>query len=207
MPVEVWKLHPSQVDTPIDHLMAVLDSVERASADSKRTEQSRRAYAIAHAGLRTILGTASDVGPGEITYTRRRDSAEKPTLAGNTHGLTFNLSHTHGLVTIALARGRQVGIDVEWLGRKVNSAALADRYLIDAELAELARVPWDQRKRCFLQLWTRREAHAKMTGEGLRRARASGTGSHGPFAGARSKLLDLDLAPDHVGAVAVQSLS
>ncbi|HEU4393307.1 MAG TPA: 4'-phosphopantetheinyl transferase superfamily protein [Solirubrobacterales bacterium] len=187
--------------------MAVLDSAERDSANGKRTERARRAYAIAHAGLRTVLATALGIDPEEVAFAERQGPAEKPALANNTHGLTFNLSHTQDLVVFALARGREVGIDVEWLGRRVNSTALANRYFVDAELAELARAPRDGRKRAFLQLWTRREAHAKMTGEGLRRARASGTGADGPFAGVPSDLLDLDLAPDHVGALAVQSHS
>lgn len=204
MTVEVWKIPPQCVDEPLELLLATLDSSERNQLRNMRTVASQRTYAISRACLRHILATKIGGDPREVAFTRLQSFHGKPILANRQHGLTFNLSHAHGLIAIALGRGREVGIDVEWLGRRVNDVSLSRRYFNDTELAQLVRAPRDERVRAFLRLWTRREAHAKMTGEGLRRVLADGAGSEGPFGGTQSSIFDLGLGPSHVGALAVQ---
>lgn len=204
--VKVWKIEPERIDAPLKLLLPALDSAERKRARSKRTEQSRRAYAVAHVCLREIIAAETGNDPGKILFAPRRPSAGKPALANSApHSLTFNLSHTQGLIVIAVARRREVGVDVEWLGRAVRPTSLSRRYFCKSERTELARIPSDTRAACFLRLWTRREAHAKMIGEGLSRAVASGTGVDGPFGGMESRILELGLTPGHVGAIAVQA--
>jgi len=202
--VKVWRVVPERVDDPLEYLLSVLDSSERERAHNKQMGQSRRTYLIAHACLREILAAELGVESREVAFAPLIGPIDKPALADSTHGLTFNLSHTRGLILIALARGREIGIDVEWLGRRVRETVLSRRHFTEPELSELECVPRVERVRSFLQLWTRREAHAKMTGEGLRRAITDGTGPNGPFGGAASWVCDLDLGPHHVGAVAVQ---
>ena len=202
--VKVWKVAAERVSTPFERLLAVLDADERRRARSRRTAQSQRAYAVAHVCLRQVLAAEVGAEPGEIAFARPRDTSGKPALADRGDGLTFNLSHTGGLILVAVAYGREVGVDVEWTGRRVRAGALSKRYFGEAERSELARATDGERARCFLQLWTCREAHAKMTGEGLRRAVADGSGCEGPFGGDESGMLRLDLGSDHVGAVAVQ---
>jgi 4'-phosphopantetheinyl transferase len=204
MTVEAWKIAPECVDEPLEHLLAPLDASERNRLRNMRTVTSQRTYAISRACLRHILATKIGGDPREIVFTRLRNSHGKPILANPQHGLTFNLSHAHGLIAIALGHEREIGIDVEWLGRRVNDVSLSRRYFTEAELAQLVHGPRGERVRAFLKLWTRREAHAKMTGEGLRRVLADGTGSEGPFGGTRSSIFDLELGPNHVGALAVQ---
>jgi 4'-phosphopantetheinyl transferase len=203
--VKVWTIAPKRVSTPLERLLVPLDDSERERARRKRTDGARRAYAIAHARLREILAAETGADLDDIRFVRQASTAGKPALAENTHDLTFNLSHTHGLIAVAVARGREVGVDVEWLGRKVRASSLAHRYFTESELSQVSRAPEHARTQCFLRLWTRREAHAKMTGEGLGRAVADGAGDESPFGGAASQILELDLAPDHIGAVAVST--
>jgi phosphopantetheinyl transferase len=205
--VKVWKIVPDQIDDPLERMIAVLGRAERRRAQGKRTAQSRRAYVIAHALLREVLAAELGIDPREVPFATGRDPYGKPALTGSTQGLTFNLSHTHGLILIAVARGREVGVDVEWLGRRVRETALSRRHFTESELAELACAPRDERGRCFLQLWTRREAHVKMTGRGLWSAIDDNVDPDPSRGGAGISLCDLDLAPDHVGALAVQACS
>jgi 4'-phosphopantetheinyl transferase len=202
--VKVWKVAPEWVSTPFEQLLAVLDAEERRRARGRRTMQSQHAYAVAHVCLREILAVEIGVESCEIAFARPRSTFGKPALADHGSGLTFNLSHTRGLILVAVAYGREVGVDVEWIGRRVRAEALSKRYFGEAERSELARAAEGESARCFLQLWTRREAHAKMTGEGLRRAVADGNGCEEPFDGDESRILRLDLGSDHVGAVAIQ---
>jgi phosphopantetheinyl transferase len=204
--VKVWAIDPERVSTPFEQLLAPLDTTEREQAHRKRTDRARRVYAIAHVRLREILAIETGIGHSDIRFAPRMPGAAKPALADEADDLTFNLSHTRGLIVVAVARGREVGVDVEWLGRPVRASALAHRYFTAAELDQFSQARTHTRRQCFLRLWTRREAHAKMTGEGLRRAVANGApGQANPFAGTESEILELDLAPDHIGAVAVSS--
>ena len=201
--VKVWKVLPELVDDPLERLIDVLDSAERGQARSNPDLPLRRDYAIAHACLREILAGELGIAPREVSFALAGAPSAKPSLADGTHGLSFNLSHTPGLILIAVAREREVGVDVEWLGRRVRAAALSGRRLSESERSVLARASRAERVRCFLQLWTRREAHAKMTGEGLPRAIAEDAPPCGPHAKAGSWLCDLDLGPDYVGALAL----
>lgn len=205
--VKVWTIAPERVNTPLEHLLASLDESEEERARRKQTDASRRAYAIAHVRLREILATETGFDPGTISFIQKPSTAGKPALAGSTHGLTFNLSHTRGLIAVATAHGREVGIDVEWLDRTVRVSSLARRYFTEPELEELRSGPQGARTQRFLRLWTRREAHAKMTGEGLRRVIADGAGCDSPFGGIESHILGLDLSPSHAGAVAVSTFT
>jgi 4'-phosphopantetheinyl transferase len=233
--VQVWRLLPERAPDSLERLLAELDPQERAQAQSKRTAEAARAHAVAHVGLRRILATELGVEPASIALSRTAHPHGKPTLVDapqdappnivDRGGLHFNLSHTRGLALVALARGVEVGIDVEWLGRRVRAEALAGSLFTPAEREEMARAPEAERDRCFLQLWTRREAYAKMTGEGLSRAVARGSDpddpsfeaerdipsselgdpeAGAPFAGPRATLMDLNLGETHVGALAVE---
>ncbi|MFI5005151.1 MAG: 4'-phosphopantetheinyl transferase family protein [Solirubrobacterales bacterium] len=205
--MKVWKIVPDQIDDPLERMIAVLDPSERGRARGKRTAESRRAYVIAHTCLREVLAAELGIDPKEILFARAKGPYGKPALAGSARGLTFNLSHTRGLILIAVAHGREVGVDVEWLGRHAMETALPRRHFTESELSELACAPRDERDRCFLQLWTRREARVKMTGEGLWRAIGETTDPDRSRGGVESWLRDLDLAPGHVGALAVQARS
>jgi 4'-phosphopantetheinyl transferase len=200
--VEIWKVLPEAVDQPLEHLLAILDGHERRRVEAMRTEESRRLYAIAYACLRELLARKTGAEPSQVALARRGGHG-KPAFARGGHGLTFNLSHTRGLILMATARGRELGIDVERCDRRVGEATLSRVNFTESELRELRHASPAERTRSFLQLWTRREAHAKMTGEGLGRVLARGRESEGPFGGMRSRICDLQLAPDHVGAVAV----
>jgi 4'-phosphopantetheinyl transferase len=82
--------------------------------------------------------------------------------------INFSLSHTFGLAVVAVIRdGRQVGVDIESTARRVRVLPLARHYLSPTEADELAELGGEQRTRRFLLMWTRYEAAAKLTGQGL----------------------------------------
>lgn len=147
--VKVWKIVPDQIDDPLESMIAVLGPSEHRRAHGKQTVQSRRAYVIAHACLREVLAAELGVDPREVPFASAKGPYRKPALTGNTQKLTFNLSHTRGLILIAVARGREVGVDVEWLGRCVTETAQSRKHFTESELSELACAPRDERNRCF----------------------------------------------------------
>lgn len=87
----------------------------------------------------------------------------KPKLAG---GPEFNMSHSAGSSAVAVSADA-VGIDIEHPDRIVNARGLASRYFQKDEALVVER-SLDPR-RAFLEFWVRKEAIAKLTGEGIYR--------------------------------------
>lgn len=80
--------------------------------------------------------------------------------------LAFNISHTAGLVVVAIAAGGALGVDVENLQR-VPKLALADRYFAASESRALRRLPAAAQQFRFWELWTLKESYVKARGMGL----------------------------------------
>ena len=91
----------------------------------------------------------------------------KPSLAG-TRALHFNLAHSGDLALIAVTRLCPLGVDVEHL-RAVNDAeAIARPLFFPARKRRAARRCLPALKTAaFFNLWTRKEAWLKATGEGI----------------------------------------
>ena len=82
-------------------------------------------------------------------------------------GLCFNVSHSHGLALIAVASGREVGVDVEWLERRCDPAKLIHRYFSEGERREWQALPVEDQRAGFFRGWTCKEAWLKAVGTGL----------------------------------------
>lgn len=83
-------------------------------------------------------------------------------------GIDFNVSHSSGLVAVALALGddAKVGIDVEKIG-KGNEKKLAERWFSPREIEFLES--GESLSVDFARIWTRKEAMLKYTGDGIAR--------------------------------------
>ena len=81
--------------------------------------------------------------------------------------LEFNLSHTHSRAVLALAcspiLSLGLGVDIEWMDRRVEREALANRFFTPRE-ASFVRGDVER----FFRVWTRKEAVLKSNGVGLR---------------------------------------
>src|SRR5262245_14512351 len=60
---------------------------------------------------RSLVGAVLDLAPNRWTW--REGSHGRPEIASPDSDLCFNIAHSAGLVACALARGREVGVDVE----------------------------------------------------------------------------------------------
>jgi 4'-phosphopantetheinyl transferase len=143
----------------------------------------------ARAALRVALAARLECAPADVVFAAGPHG--KPELPGSR--VRFNLSHSGERALIAIADGVEVGVDVERLAR---SSRAVERTLTDGERAEL---PNGDRHAALLRVWCRKEALAKAIGRGLRWAPER-------FDTSRPEgyvLVDLELDPGYVGAVAV----
>ena len=112
--VHVWcRATDSLGDADIKAAVTLLSPEEHSRYARFRFARDQRDYAAAHALLRLSLSRYADVTPRSWQF--REASGGKPLLVldEGMPRLSFNLSHTHGLVACAIASGSDVGIDVE----------------------------------------------------------------------------------------------
>ena len=145
---------------PIDESVLSIDECERR--DRFRFPEDRRDYAHAHDLLRRSLSRYAPTPPQEWSF--NAGAHGKPFLADG--GLSFNLSHTRGLVACAIARSLSVGVDVERTARALDFDKLAARFFSAQETASLSSGRTDSGTR-FFDLWTLKEAFIKAIGKGL----------------------------------------
>lgn len=164
--IQLW-LATVGPDERVTALESSLTPQELARASRLSVHYPRQEFVTGRATLRQILGAFLNVEP--VAVGLAASTHGKPCLAGEHRpsSLQFNLSHSRGRVMIALARGREVGVDLEWMHGVDDWNLLADRVLSSRELAELRGLPLAQQREAFYNGWTRKEAWLKATGEGL----------------------------------------
>jgi phosphopantetheinyl transferase len=115
--------------------------------------------------LRRVLARYLDADPEGIEL--ELGERGKPRLADPCSGLRFNLSHSGGAALIAVARGREVGIDVERIRPRGDLVRLAERFLEPGAAAAVRAASSAERPGVFHAAWARHEAVAKCYGGGL----------------------------------------
>ena len=120
-----------------------------------------------HSQIQSALREYTGIDSAEVLYT----SKGKPYIKGVPEDIYTSVT-TADEVMVAAFSSRPIGIDGEHMARFENGAmekrpdyvALADRFFTSDE-AEYVRDGADGER--FAQIWVRKEAYAKYTGEGL----------------------------------------
>ena len=149
------------------HLEGYLSIDERERAARFVFPRDRNRFIAGRAFLRLLLAqyTATDAASLRFRY----GAHGKPALADDRSEVAFNLAHTGSLAVCALARGRDLGVDVERVRPIPDADGIARSFFSPRETAELASLPEPARFRAFFDAWTRKEAVLKALGDGLAR--------------------------------------
>jgi len=163
--VHLWFLFP---DIPQLHEPALLEAYRRLLTEDELHRQQRYLQAVhrhqalvARALVRTTLSRYEEVPPDRWRFAlgpHGRPEIAEPAAGG----LSFNLSHTTGLMVCAVTRERGVGVDVEDTRRRVSSLQIARRFFAPAEVRQL-----EAGTSAFCDFWTLKEAYLKARGAGL----------------------------------------
>lgn len=130
-------------------------------------EKDRRAFLLTRALVRTMLSRYAPVAPEAWRFITnahgRPEIVDRPAAVPD---LRFNISHTNGLIACAVTIGREVGVDVEHVGRNLTHD-IAGRHFAPSEVADLRSLPDDEQRTVFYDYWTLKESYIKARGFGL----------------------------------------
>jgi len=129
--------------------------------------RERHQYLVTRALVRTTLSRYADVRPEAWQF--RTLSGGRPEIVRNAGvpPLRFNVSHAHGLIALAVILERDIGVDVENTDRRGGTLEVARRFFSAAEAEALGRLPPEEQRARFFDLWTLKEAYIKARGMGL----------------------------------------
>ncbi len=167
--IHLWRIALDAIPGErVAHCAELLDEGERARAAGYRFAGHRDRFVASHGAMRQILGAYTGVAPERIAY--REHANRKPALAGPAAegDIRFSLTHSEDLALLAVARGLEIGVDVERVRPMRDALSLARRFFAPEEMRDLL-VAGDAaaQEAAFFRCWTRKEAVLKATGEGL----------------------------------------
>ena len=144
-----------------------LDHGERARADRLSKAGIRERFVACRGYLRETVAAYLDVLPEDIRFSEGEWG--KPCIAegAGCGALCFNLSHSADLAVLAVAREREVGIDLERIAGTLPFAEIARIFFSERELTEFFSLPPEEQPAAFYRCWTRKEAYLKGCGRGF----------------------------------------
>jgi 4'-phosphopantetheinyl transferase len=165
--VHVWRVCLNHIPTTPSRFTGILSPDEQERAVRFNFEKNRNQFIEARAALRLILSGYLKLTPEELEFSY--GAYGKPALANgpSDNRLRFNLSRRDGLALIAVASGREVGVDVEYVRPDLPVLEIAECAFSAAEIAALESLPKTKQTAGFYNCWTRKEAYVKARGEGV----------------------------------------
>ena len=170
--VSVWFTDLDQQQTDMAQL-SWLSTDEHAKAARLKNPLERQRYLAGRVFTRLILSEVTGIAPEKLEIIRNqcgKPCLSLPTVGGRLRSkrlLRFNVSHSENFLCIATALGCDVGIDIEVENPGLDILAISQTCLDQEDNERVQCSSLNERSLLFYQLWTRREAFAKMLGHGV----------------------------------------
>ena len=182
--VHVWLTTPESITDPelLATYAAWMNPVEAARQARFVFERHRQQFLVARALVRSTLSRYAAPAPDAWRFIHNQWGRPDLDPEHGLGGLCFNLSHTDGLVAVAVARAGvdassastasqtacpELGVDVEDTWRRSHTDQIAEHFFAPAEVAALRALPPERQHGRFFELWTLKEAYIKARGMGL----------------------------------------
>jgi len=165
MTVDVWPIYISADKPTLEYCKSVLSPDELYRYHQRRLDRDRRSYAVSRGALRILLSHYLSIPPGDVRFVYGERG--KPFLAGPPLDLRFNASHSADIAIYSVARGLDLGIDIEKVRPVQDIEQIARRHFCAEEFIDLLSLPVSERHVAFFRCWTMKEAYIKATGDGL----------------------------------------
>lgn len=165
--VHVWLAFSDEIDERLHAVYrAMLNDEEKTQEPRFHFARDRRRYLVTRAMVRTVLSRYVAIAPEAWTFSTN-DYGCPAIVNPQAADLAFNLSHTQGLIVLAVTRGRAIGVDVENVRAREISIDIAGRFFAPEEVTALRTVPAEKQQDRFFEYWTFKESYIKARGMGL----------------------------------------
>lgn len=162
--VHLWQA--SLEGRPADIFESFLSADELDRANRFHFKEDRTHFVVARGLLRNLLAAYLGINCAELRFSYGAKGKPFLLLDGQTQ-INFNVSHSHGRAAFAFSRGRELGVDLEYVKEDFAAELIATRFFSRSEVLALRAVPAELRNQAFFNCWTRKEAYIKARGEGL----------------------------------------
>lgn len=165
--VHLWHVELDLEPAHLHRLELILSADEQARAARFRFARDRNRFVAGRGLLRELLALYLNTAPPSLRF--EYTAYGKPCLADPEQSwLRFNVSHYQSTAVFAIAREREVGVDIERIPMSMAAdiGRIAAKVLSEPErllLQSTERAEWPQ---AFLYFWTRKEAYIKADGRG-----------------------------------------
>jgi 4'-phosphopantetheinyl transferase len=146
----------------------LLTEEERAQQQRFYFEKDRHRYLVTRALVRTVLSKYAPVAAPDWVFSKNDHG--RPEIANDdavARTISFNITHTHGLIILAVTREQAIGVDTENISVRQPAIEIADRFFSAEEVAELRNAPTHGQQERFFHYWTLKESYIKARGMGL----------------------------------------
>lgn len=155
--VDVWRIYIPSYKDQTAHFLNLLQPDEIVRANRYVQEKDRIRFIISRAALRVIVSRYINQPASDIVFGSGPN--KKPFIEGA--DFRYNVSHSANWVLIAIAK-TDVGVDTEIIDASFKFQSILEDYFNPAEINFIDGNPEN-----FFLLWTRKEALAKATAQGL----------------------------------------
>jgi 4'-phosphopantetheinyl transferase len=161
--------HEDQMQTAFEKF---LSPEERVKNERYRHDRDRRLHLMARWMCRTVLSRYEpEIEPFQWQFQPNIHGKPEVTGPKSMDGiLYFNITHTEGVVVMAVSRTGQVGVDVERVGRPMDYLGMSRRFFAEIEAEAVRNSSEAERSELFYRIWTLKEAYVKAIGKGLAHA-------------------------------------
>jgi 4'-phosphopantetheinyl transferase len=124
--VDIWLAELNSITMHVQQMAQCLYANEHLRAERFHFKRDKRRFIVRRAVLKMILGRYLQIEPHQIQFTYGTHG--KPFLAEK-HGdstLRFNLAHSNEAAIYAFMRGREIGVDVEYIRTLPDAGQIAD---------------------------------------------------------------------------------
>ena len=167
--VHLWFCFNDDISTPQLQVYRdnLLNPEERARELRFHFERDRKQFVITRALVRTTLSRyVNAVLPAEWQFEAGSHGRPEIVQAAGA-AISFNLSHTAGLVVLAISNRGQLGVDVENVAQRPAPLEIAEHYFSASETVALRSLPAADQGARFFHYWTLKEAYIKAKSQGL----------------------------------------
>jgi len=162
--IHIWHINLETNHTTFNVCFGSLSKEEQERAARFSNTAAKNRYCISHGALRYIISKYVNEKPELIHFIAQRYG--KPALEPCAQ-IRFNLSHSRSAALVAIAKNREVGVDIQFEDKSIDMLGIANRFFSAIEKKILCSLDKSEIPHAFYRYWVRKEAFTKALGQGI----------------------------------------